>query len=257
MVMDFAADPAPIKCPICDADALLCGVVDFHKSCLEEKGKRLPCLGIPIYYRWCGNCRFLFCDSFKDWGPADFARHIYNSDYLLVDPDFTHRRPTINAAVTNSLFSHAKEALSILDYGGGNGQFAEALRDMGYRAATYDPFSGFSAVPAGRADVVTAFEVIEHSNRQHETVRAILDKVKEDGLVLFSTLFLPDEFDPFGEEGLNWWYIAPRNGHISIHTRRSISLLFSLYGLTVSSLTHGLHVAHRTLPPFAEHLARG
>ena len=256
--MAFAANPAPIKCEICGADSYLCGVVDFHKSCLEGQDRRIPLLGIPIYFRHCGNCGFLFCDSFLNWEKADFERHIYNEDYVLVDPDYIERRPNLNAHLTHRLFSKDAKALYFLDYGSGNGKYTEALRNLGCRTEGFDPFSDPLRKSTERGDVVTAFEVIEHSNRQHEFVESLLSILKEDGVILFSTLLLPNNFNPFSREGLNWWYIAPRNGHVAIHSQKSLRLLFSAHGLTVASLSESIHLAYRTAPPaFAQHLLAG
>lgn len=256
--MAFAANPAPIKCQICGADAPLCGVVDFHKSCLEGQDKRIPILGIPVYYRHCANCGFLFCDSFLNWGKEDFERHIYNEDYILVDPDYIHDRPDHNAHYIHGLFSNNGRDLYFIDYGSGNGKYVDVLRKLGYRVDGVDPFSGQKRLSTERGDVVTAFEVIEHSNRQHEFMESLVSTVKEDGLILFSTLLLPRNFNPFSRDGLNWWYIAPRNGHVAIHSHKSLGLLFAAYGLMVASLAEGLHMAYRTAPPaFARHLLRG
>ena len=47
----------PIPCKICGEDAKLFGVIDFHKG--HEK---LPLSGVPIYYRRCVACDFLFTE---------------------------------------------------------------------------------------------------------------------------------------------------------------------------------------------------
>ena len=53
-------------CKICGGTTALYGVVDLNKSCEEHRGFRLPLAGIPVYYRRCAGCGFLFTDAFDD-----------------------------------------------------------------------------------------------------------------------------------------------------------------------------------------------
>lgn len=251
--MIYAADRTPMPCPICGDDAFLCGVVDFHKSCIEAEGRFLPKMGIPVYYRQCVRCRFLFCDTFKDWTREDFAAHIYNGDYGLVDPDYELVRPNGNAEMLVKAIGPKLAELRLIDFGGGNGRFAAALREQGFDAESFDPLAE-TATPSAPADIVTAFEVVEHSNQQHQTLHQMLALLKPDGLLLFSTYVQPQGFNPLSAQGLNWWYVAPRNGHISIHSRDSLTTLLASQGLSLHSLNHYMHIAFRSLPDFAKHL---
>jgi hypothetical protein len=74
---------APIPCKICGAEAALYGVVDFHKSCAELSGVRLPLSGVPIYYRRCAVCDFLFTEAFDGWDHDQFKARIYNDGYQI------------------------------------------------------------------------------------------------------------------------------------------------------------------------------
>jgi len=245
------ANPDPIACPICDEQSFLCGVVDFHKSCLEERGQKLNLLGIPVYYRRCRKCGFIFCDTFKDWSPDEFRHHIYNADYKIVDPDYENARPVANAGLLQELFQHRLGPLRLIDYGGGNGRCAALLRTVGVDAHSYDPFSIHDLRPPQKADIVTAFEVMEHTTRPRETLSDILSMLNDDGLVLFSTVFQPGNI---GKIMTDWWYIGPRNGHVSIFSRESATILFNNYGFNIASISDGMHFAFKTVPSFAAHL---
>jgi hypothetical protein len=100
MMMDslksFSAAPTP--CKICGGAAELYGVVDFHKSCAEADGVRLRLSGVPVYYRRCATCEFLFTDAFDDWSHDQFKAHIYNEGYLTVDPSYQTARPRMRAS---------------------------------------------------------------------------------------------------------------------------------------------------------------
>ena len=50
------------------------------------------------------------------------------------------------------------------------------------------------------------------------------------------------------------WYIAPRNGHISIHTRQSLQTVLERFGLQLASADQSIHCAYRQIPDFARHL---
>jgi SAM-dependent methyltransferase len=247
----LVADPRPVECKVCAGPSPLFGVVDFHKSCIEAQGRRLALSGFPVYYRRCRNCGFTFTTAFDAWDLESFRRHIYNNDYAVVDPDFVELRPTGNAKLVAASFPDARTSISILDYGGGEGLFAARLREQGFSAATYDPFSSFDRMPAEKFDLVTCFEVLEHVPSPKITVATMVSLLKDPGAILFSTLVQPAEFETVG---LNWWYASPRNGHISLYSSQALAHLFSPYGMRVASFSPDLHIAYAQVPPFADHL---
>ncbi len=247
----LAADPKPVPCKVCGAPSPLFGVVDFHKSCIEAQGKRLAMSGYPIYYRQCPQCAFTFTTAFDFWDWEAYRTHIYNDDYIVVDPDFVELRPVGNAHLIANSFPDAKSSIQILDYGGGNGVLAQRLRDAGFSASTYDPYSGFNELPTERFELVTCFEVLEHVSTPDKTIATMVSLLKHPGAILFSTLVQPKEFAAIG---LNWWYAGPRNGHISLYSTQALALLFKPHRMKVASFNDNLHLAYGKKPPFAAHL---
>jgi SAM-dependent methyltransferase len=245
------ADARVTECKICLGASPLFGVVDFHKSCIEAQGRKLPISGCPVYYRRCQNCGFAFTAAFDSWDFAAFRKYIYNDDYIVVDPDYVELRPAGNAKLIAATFADSKSSLKILDYGGGEGLLAARLRDEGFSAATYDPFSSFNELPAERFDLITSFEVMEHVPSPQSTVETMVSLLKPGGIILFSTLVQPATFD---QVGLNWWYASPRNGHVSLYSAQALALLFKPHGMKVGSFTEVLHAAYSEIPPFASHL---
>jgi 2-polyprenyl-6-hydroxyphenyl methylase/3-demethylubiquinone-9 3-methyltransferase len=249
------AVPGPTPCKICRQPASIYGAVDFNRCCEIPDGVKLPLLGIPVYYRRCGSCGFLFTDAFDDWSQDDFKTHIYNDGYLAVDPEYAEIRPRSNARLVQRLFGAHKPDMRILDYGGGNDVLCAELRAAGFPVAvTYDPFVPEHAqAPAGKFDLVTCFETLEHMPDPLAGIGAIAANLAEPGLVLFSTLLQPPDFDSLG---LNWWYVGPRNGHISLFSRDALVKAWGQHGCQTGSFNSNLHVAFRTLPKFAKHLIK-
>jgi 2-polyprenyl-6-hydroxyphenyl methylase/3-demethylubiquinone-9 3-methyltransferase len=248
-----SADALP--CKICGSATALYGVVDFNKSCMEGNGVRLPLSGVPIYYRRCANCEFLFTDAFDGWSDEQFKAHIYNDGYGAVDPDYETTRPQSNAEVVRQLWGPHKAQTRVLDYGGGNDAFCAALRADGFPVAvSYDPMvPAHARRPQGKFELVTCFETLEHLPDPVGGIALLAECVAEPGLAHISTFAQPADFATIG---LNWWYVAPRNGHISIFSRKALALAFGRHGYKTVSLSDNLHFAFRTLPTFADQLSK-
>jgi SAM-dependent methyltransferase len=244
---------SPIPCKICGGAAALFGVVDFHKACEEVRGLRLLLSGVPIYYRRCATCGFLFTDAFDCWTHDQFKEHIYNDHYYTVDPDYLTLRPGSNAGFVIRLWDAIKGQTRVLDYGGGNNALCKALLNNGFAAAVnYDPMvPEYAERPPGKFDLVTCFETLEHMPDPNAGISQILDCVAEPGLIVYSTLLQPANFDKMG---VNWWYVGPRNGHVSIFTKQALAIAWGRYGYKTIACNDNLHLAFRTLPTFFAHL---
>lgn len=244
---------AACACKICGSPAPLYGVVDFHKSCEEARGVHFLLAGVPIYYRRCGHCQFLFTDAFDDWSAEQFKAHIYNEEYKLVDPDYSDARPRANAGVVARLWGPLGKQTNVLDYGGGNDTLCAVLREAGFpRAVTYDPMvPEYARQPAGKFDLVTSFETFEHLPDPLAAFRSIIEFVADPGLIFFTTLLQPADFD---QQRLNWWYVGPRNGHISLFSRQALAIAWERHGYQLASLADNIHFAFRTLPAYLSHL---
>ena len=191
-----------------------------------------------VPYLRCRGCGFIFTDYFDSWSADEMACRIYNADYHLADPEFEEQRPAAVAADLARWVGDLRTGIAALDYGGGKGTLASIMRDGGFDYDSYDPFFAGNELPTRRYDLVTSFEVIEHSTDPFGTLSTLLSFTKPGGAVLISTALQPDKVTG------DWWYIAPRNGHISIHSARGLQHLARRSGVHVLT-TDSTHLFFR------------
>jgi 2-polyprenyl-3-methyl-5-hydroxy-6-metoxy-1,4-benzoquinol methylase len=244
----FSGTVGPVEqvstCKICRNDAPLYGVTDFNKTCEEHRGQFLPLTGVAVYYHRCNQCGLVFTNSFDHWSKSDYLKHIYNDDYVTIDPEYLGERASNNAVLVLDFIKKAQK-LKCLDYGGGNGRLAEVLRERGVDGVSWDPMDGDEEMPApGQFDFISAFEVLEHTPEPVATVKQALDMLCGRGVMMFSTLTI----DHIAPRSMDNWYIAPRNGHITLYTKQSLQTLFADLGYRVHHFNSGLHLAVRDDP---------
>lgn len=247
--------PAPRPYKACGTPSPSMGAVDFNKCCEDRRRVALPLSGRRVIYHRCPACALVFTGDFDAWSRDDFRREIYNEGYAAADPDYAESRPAASADLIGTLFGEACRGLEVLDYGGGDGALAVLLgRQHGMAADVYDPFNPACDVPPGRTyPLVTCFEVLEHTPDPRATIRKIASLVRTDGMVVFSTLVQPADFL---RSGLDWWYVAPRNGHVTIYSAQALQALWAELGFQLVSHGDNLHLAFRTLPTFARRLSK-
>jgi Methyltransferase domain len=252
MAVDFRK-PAEVSCPVCGGRTGILDVVDFNKSCLEKDGQRLQASGMPIYYNRCPDCGFILAPQMWDWSREDFVRHVYNDDYALVDPDYADVRPRGDLAFLQKIFPSGPGEAEHLDYGSGGGLLVDLLREQGWRSTAYDPLVHGEDRPAHRFGLITAFEVFEHVPSVERLMGDLKALAAEDeAIVLFTTMVSDHFIDP--ARRLDWWYAAPRNGHISLYTYDSLKRLAIGAGWGFASFSNILHgFCTRTIPPWARH----
>ena len=236
-------------CKVCGQRCDWLGCVDFAKHCLDSDGARTRLSGVAVPYFRCRNCGLLFTPAFDHWDKSRFLREIYNDEYLAVDPDYADARPAVNAKFVATLLRGAGN-FRILDYGGGNHRFAQHLRAEGFDCASWDPLhqSERPASVRGRYDVVTAFEVFEHSPTPLDTFAQAAGFLQENGALIFSTLLV----EPDQAGTLEHWYVAPRNGHVTIYSRKALAEMARRHGFAVRHLSENLHVAWQQKPAWLD-----
>ncbi len=200
--------------------------------------------GVGIGYQQCLGCGFTFTSAFDAWTPDEWRAHVYNHDYALADPPFLRERPERNAQMLAALFHRELPKLRVLDIGGGQGRLAEALRQAGAQAHTMDPFhDAHSHKPDGVYELITSFEVIEHvpHQGQHAWMQEAARHLSHQPC---ARMLIGTELRQ-AQHSLDWWYICPRNGHVSIHTEQSLGILAAQAGLKLTSINPSMHLLMR------------
>lgn len=207
-------------CKVCGTPTRLIDAVDFCKCCSAEP-YQFGLTGIIVPYFRCPNCQFMFTDLIDDWSATDISRYIYNDDYIKVDPDYIEKRPHRTAAHLAPLLSECRN-VRILDYGSGSGVFAQAMTAQGYVSVdSYDPYSSPQPL-TGTFDLITCIEVLEHSPQPLHTLTEIAGRLSEKGAILVGQSLQPDDIEVIAGR---WWYLAPRNGHVSFYTHETFLAL--------------------------------
>lgn len=231
------ASSATLQCKICAAPAEFFDVTDFWKG---SAFFRFGPSGIAVQHHRCRGCGFMWAPLFDDWTTEDFKHHIYNEEYGLVDGEYAGARPQ-RTAEHMAKWLEGFEKARILDYGSGAGLFTKHMREAGFdRITSFDPFSEPTR-PTGRFDIITCFEVIEHSPTPVQTMRDLASFLGKDGCIILGESLQPPDI---AKLRCGWWYCMPRNGHISFYTDRSLAALAGQAGL----LFHpgaGLHAFSR------------
>jgi SAM-dependent methyltransferase len=239
-------------CKICGAAAEFFDVVDFNKFCNVTDYYAFGRSGVPVCYWRCVDCGFLFTDFCDDWSPEHFRRWIYNADYTLVDPGYSEIRPVqLSQEVGRRL--RGLGSIAILDYGSGAGVMTERLRRQGFAGAmNFDPYSS-PTKPAGLFDLVTCFEVMEHSPDPIATLKDMKAFLRPGGCILFGQTLQPANI---AEIRANWWYVAPRNGHLSCYTEESLARLAEHAEMTFCGREHLFLFRGAQASPVTERLYR-
>ena len=239
------------RCKCCNAESRFLGNVDFAKSCHDRFEKVFVDSGILIPYFGCKNCSFVFTNYMDNWSIEDFKNKIYNQDYCLADgilPGFEtgleDQRKTVsyeNGKHIATLFEASAKAIRVLDYGSGGdpGDTGLALLDKGFDLTSFDPYrsNDMSKISNSQFDLIIAIEVFEHCHDLNSLGLQMNQLLSENGLIVFSTLLHPH---PTPDNVLSSWYIAPRNGHISIFSLNALTILFRRYKINIVQSAFGL-----------------
>jgi hypothetical protein len=238
-----------IPCKICNSNSVLFEVVDFNRIINSERYP-LGLLGIPIYYYECTNCKFIFNIAFDNFSSFGWKTYIYNQDYFSkMDLAYEENRPTLDAELVLALaIKIGREKIIGLDFGGGNGKLSSILQKKRIKYLSYDPFDFVNTdlIPGAKFNFISSFEVLEHTTNPIGTFQEIVDFGSDKFILCLSTQTSDSLIN--NSNRLFWSYVAPRNGHVSIYSKKTLTLLGNQFGLKHLPVSRGLHLFSRGIP---------
>ncbi len=186
-----------------------------------------------IEYYLCNYCQFIYSPTWDNKDTHFWEKEIYNEDYIkYVDPDFSGKRSKDIAPVLKEIIhilaKKYKTNLSILDYGSGQSLLSKELKKLtpSIHVESYDPYAVNNTNSKTNYDLIIAIEVFEHAVDVHMLMQDIVDRTNNDSIIIFTTKLISSS-----RLNLEWDYIAPRNGHISIFSKQALKKLASIYNL--------------------------
>ncbi len=233
-------------CKVCEGATVPCAAVDFARSCGDADGPVFSPDGRVVDYARCTRCGMVLTAFFDGYTPEDLRREIYNDDYARADPLYASVRPAANAALLRAVLRDACDWThrpSLLDWGAGSGAMVAALGDVA-DAVGWDPFSHDAPLPDRAFDLVFCSEVLEHVLHPREALASIAARVRPGGFALMSTALVPPHIP-----AESWWYLAPRNGHITLYTPEALTRACGDAGLRYAPLSAEWHLAERRDAP--------
>lgn len=217
-------------CRVCD------GVAKFAFNALL--------LGRPVNYFECACCGYLQTQA-PDWLDEAYARPINDVDTGIM------RRNQVNLGrVVMTLAALRKIRGRVVDDAGGYGILVRLMRDAGVDAWWRDEYCenklarGFED-DLGSADLLTAFEVLEHLVDPLAYLRSALDRAP---VVLASTELIEGASTPLQE----WWYLGPEHGqHVGFFRARTLQWMAETVGCTYQSYGGSVHLFSRVAVPYS------
>ncbi len=194
-----------------------------------------------MQYFQCSRCDFI-CTERPYW-----LAEAYDSVITRLDVGLVWRNEQMAAMTQAVITTWFNKKAQFIDYGGGYGLLVRMMRDRGYDFYRQDAFCAnlfaesfdVADVPPFRAELLTAFEVVEHLP---DPVAEVEKMLTYSDTVLLSTIVQPA---PTVRPD-TWWYFIPDTGqHISIFSRRSLLCLADRLNLYYCEGADNVHLLSR------------
>lgn len=198
-----------------------------------------------VQYYQCSHCQFIFTET-PYWLDEAYQSVITRLDIGLVQRNEQMARLT-QAVITTWFDQQAR----FIDYGGGYGMLVRMMRDRGFDFYRHDQHCDnlfaqsfdLADMPPFRAELLTAFEVLEHLPDPVSSIETMLGL---SDTLLLSTIVQPrPDVTP-----ADWWYFIPQTGqHVSLFSRMAMHTLARRFGLHYCWNKQNIHLLSREPVP--------
>ena len=187
-----------------------------------------------LYYR-CANCELLQTEV------PTWLEEAYSDPINAEDTGILLRNNLNVKVVIATLFSLRNYFSVVVDYAGGYGILVRSLRDLSINAFWLDKYcqnifaKGFKYASGQMADLVTAFEVVEHFDRPKAQFEELFSMAPN---VLISTELLPEKIPHINE----WWYYGCKHGqHIAFYSMKTLKFIANSHNKKLVSIGGTYH----------------
>jgi hypothetical protein len=198
-----------------------------------------PLLRHRVRYHECPDCGYVQTET-PYWLQEAYGEAINRSDTGILRRNERNARLVIRVL---AMLGHLHG--TVIDCAGGYGLLVRMLRDRGIDARWADLYCenlvarGFEATQDERADLITAFEAMEHFVEPTVELAALLARSDH---VLVSTDLIPSPTPAPG----SWWYYAPEHGqHIGFYRPATLAWMARQLGCNVLSDGKSFHLFSR------------
>lgn len=234
-------------CPICGNQ----NIILKYQSNLEEVGKRYSItdsrFGVHGDINQCLDCKLAWVGNMKIVEQAVLSYKAENFDETY-EKERDNRKKTAEVLVKK--IKKVKPQGKLLDVGCYSGIFLQAAEGVGYEVFGIDASGRALALAAQKVkgnlriglvenillefpdkyfDIITLFDVLEHLRDPRKILSLINQKLKDDGLLVFST---PDFSSPISKlQGKNWHALLPQ--HLFYFSFKNLKMLLEGNGFEV------------------------
>ena len=193
-------------------------------------------LGRNVEYQECDACGYVQTET------PTWLDEAYGSAIGAADTGILQRNRRTARVVVRMLAMLGLLRRRVIDSAGGYGLLVRMLRDLGVDARWEDRYCdnlvarGFEAAADDKADLLTAFEVMEHLVDPLADLQLLCARAPH---VLVSTSLIPEPTPRLND----WWYYAPSGGqHIGFFRLRTLEHLAKQLGRRVFSDGRSFHL---------------
>ena len=193
-------------------------------------------LGRSVEYQECDACGYVQTES------PTWLEQAYGTAIGAADTGILQRNRRTARIVVRMLAMLGLLQGRVIDSAGGYGLLVRMLRDLGVDARWEDRYCdnlvarGFEAGVDAPADLLTAFEVMEHMVEPLAEMRRLCTRAPH---VLVSTSLIPEPTPALAA----WWYYAPAGGqHIGFFRVRTLQYIAAKLGCRVFTDGRSYHL---------------